>query len=225
MDILKSLIHALWQQDYNTLADPTLVWALYLILFMILFLENGLLPAAFLPGDSLLILVGVLISKGTMSFPLTVFILTSAASLGCWVSYIQGRWLGNTTLVQKWLSHLPEHYHQRAHQLFYRHGLSALLVGRFIAFVRTLLPTIAGLSGLSNARFQFFNWMSGLLWVLILTVLGFALGRTPLFLKYEDQLMFLLMLLPLVLLVFGLAGSLYVLWRKKRSVDQQREQP
>ncbi len=52
-------------------------------------------------------------------------------------------------------------YHQRAHNLFHRHGLSALLVGRFIAFVRTLLPTIAGLSGLSNARFQFFNWMSG----------------------------------------------------------------
>ncbi|MFG1173285.1 DedA family protein [Erwiniaceae bacterium CAU 1747] len=217
MDIFKDLIHALWQQDYITLADPTLVWALYFILFMILFLENGLLPAAFLPGDSLLILVGVLIAKGTMSFPLTLFILTTGASLGCWVSYIQGKWLGNTPLVQKWLSHLPAQYHQRAHQLFHRHGLSALLIGRFIAFVRTLLPTIAGLSGLSNARFQFFNWMSGLLWVLILTVLGFALGKTPLFRKYEDQLMFCLMLLPLVLLVFGLCGSLYVLWRKKTS--------
>ena len=80
--------------------------------------------------------------------------------------------------MQGWLSHLPAHYHQRAHNLFHRHGLSALLVGRFLAFVRTLLPTIAGLSGLSNARFQFFNWMSGLLWVLILTTLGFALGKT-----------------------------------------------
>ncbi|WP_428945068.1 DedA family protein [Pantoea sp. FN060301] len=219
MDIFKELIHALWQQDYESLADPSLVWAIYFVLFMILFLENGLLPAAFLPGDSLLILVGVLIAKGTMTFPLTLLILTTAASLGCWVSYIQGRWLGNTPTVQKWLSHLPAQYHQRAYQLFHRHGLSALLIGRFIAFVRTLLPTIAGLSGLSNARFQFFNWMSGLLWVLILTVLGFALGKTPLFLKYEDQLMFCLMLLPLVLLVFGLFGSLYVLWRKKRSPD------
>ena len=91
----------------------------------------------------------------------------------------------------------------------------ALLVGRFIAFVRTLLPTIAGLSGLNNARFQFFNWMSGLLWVLILTSLGYLLGKTPVFLKYEDQLMSCLMLLPVVLLVFGLAGSLVVLWKKK----------
>lgn len=69
MDILQALLHALWQQDYEMLSDPTLVWAIYGVLFMILFLENGLLPAAFLPGDSLLILVGVLIAKGTMGFP------------------------------------------------------------------------------------------------------------------------------------------------------------
>lgn len=221
MDIFKSLLQALWQQDYAALADPSLVWAIYLVLFIILFLENGLLPAAFLPGDSLLILVGVLIAKGTMSFTMTLLVLTTAASLGCWVSYIQGRWLGNTVTVQKWLSHLPAHYHQRAHQMFHRHGLSALLVGRFIAFVRTLLPTIAGLSGLSNTRFQFFNWVSAFLWVLILTVIGFALGKTPIFRQYEDQLMFCLMLLPLVLLVFGLCGSLYVLWRKKRSDNEK----
>ncbi|ATA20543.1 membrane protein DedA with SNARE-associated domain [Gibbsiella quercinecans] len=220
MDIIKQLLDALWQQDFETLANPSMVWTLYAILFMILFLENGLLPAAFLPGDSLLILVGVLVAKGTMNFPLTIFILTVAASTGCWVSYIQGKWLGNTRTVQGWLSHLPAHYHQRAHQLFHRHGLSALLIGRFLAFVRTLLPTIAGLSGLDNLRFQFFNWMSGLLWVLILTSCGFALGKTPMFRKYEDQLMFGLMLLPLVLLVAGLVGSLFVLWRKKRATSQ-----
>ncbi|HAT24116.1 MAG: DedA family protein [Pantoea sp.] len=217
MDILQALLQALWQQDYETLSDPTLVWAIYGVLFLILFLENGLLPAAFLPGDSLLILVGVLIAKGTMSFPLTVLVLTTGASLGCWISYIQGRWLGNTPTVQKWLSHLPAQYHARAHSLFHRHGLSALLIGRFIAFVRTLLPTIAGLSGLNNARFQFFNWVSALLWVLILTVFGFALGKTPIFRRYEDELMFCLMLLPLVLLVIGLVGSLVVLWRKRQA--------
>ena len=111
--------------------------------------------------------------------------------------------------MQNWLSHLPSHYHQRAHHLFHKHGLSALLIGRFIAFVRTLLPTIAGLSGLNNARFQFFNRMSGLLWVLNLAWL-----KTPVFLKYEDQLMSCLMLLPVALLVFGLIGSLVVLWKK-----------
>lgn len=214
MELLTQLLSALWSQDFETLANPSMIGMLYFVLFMILFLENGLLPAAFLPGDSLLVLVGVLIAKGAMGYPETLLLLTVAASLGCWVSYIQGRWLGNTRIVQNWLSHLPAHYHQRAHHLFHKHGLSALLIGRFIAFVRTLLPTIAGLSGLSSARFQFFNWMSGLLWVLILTALGYLLGKTPVFQKYEDQLMSCLMLLPVVLLVFGLIGSLVVLWKK-----------
>ncbi len=215
MEIIQQLLYALWQQDYETLSNPSLVWTIYILLFTILFLENGLLPAAFLPGDSLLVLVGVLISKDALSFPVTLVILTVAASLGCWMSYIQGRLLGNTQLVQGWLAHLPAHYHERAHQLFHRHGLSALLIGRFLAFIRTLLPTIAGLSGLNNARFQFFNWASGFLWVLILISIGFALGKTPVFLKYEDELMFVLILLPLALLVTGLFASLYVLWKKK----------
>jgi len=225
MDILKSLVHALWQQDFETLADPTLVWTIYLVLFVILCLENGLLPAAFLPGDSLLILVGVLIAKGTMNFPMTLLVLTVAASLGSWLSYLQGKWLGNTRLVQSWLAHLPVHYHQRSHLMFHRHGLSALLVGRFIAFVRTLMPTIAGLSGLSNARFQLFNWLSAMLWVVILTTLGFLLGKTRLFMYYEDELMLGLMLLPLVLLVIGLVGSLMLLWRNKHAQNKKKGQP
>lgn len=217
MELLSQLLHALWSQDFETLSQTGMIGMLYFVLFVILFLENGLLPAAFLPGDSLLVLVGVLIAKGALGYPQTLLLLTVAASTGCWLSYIQGRWIGNTRLVQKWLSHLPAHYHQRAHHLLHKHGLAALLVGRFIAFVRTLLPTIAGLSGLSNTRFQFFNWMSGLLWVLILTTLGYLLGITPVFKKYEDALMSCLMLLPVVLLVIGLVGSLVVLWKKKHS--------
>ncbi|MBI6549236.1 DedA family protein [Xenorhabdus lircayensis] len=217
MEIVTDLIYALWHQDYETLANPSSVWAIYILLFTILFLENGILPAAFLPGDSLLILVGVLIAKETMSFPVTLAILTVGASLGCWVGYLQGRWLGNTKLVQGWLSHLPAHYHQRAHNLFHRHGLSALLIGRFLAFVRTLLPTLAGLAGLNNGRFQIFNWLSGFLWVTILTTLGYALGKSPLFRQYEEYLMNFLVLLPLGLLLIGLIGSLVVIWRKKRT--------
>ncbi|MFP1923824.1 DedA family protein [Lonsdalea quercina] len=222
MEMIKELLNALWHQNFDILANPKLVWTIYGLLFLILVLENGLLPAAFLPGDSLLILVGVLIAKGTMNYPFTIALLTTAASLGCWMSYLQGKWLGNTRLVQSWLSHLPVHYHQRAHQLFHRHGLSALLIARFLAFIRTLLPTIAGLSGLNNARFQFFNWMSAFLWVIILVSLGYALGNTPVFRKYEGQLMFFLMMLPLVLLCIGLVGSLVVLWRKKRAVNSRK---
>lgn len=217
METMQQLFFALWHQDYETLSNPSLLWAIYIMLFAILFLENGLLPAAFLPGDSLLILVGVLIAKDTLDFPTTLIVLTAGASLGCWVGYLQGRWLSNTKIVKGWLSHLPPHYHQRAHSLFHRHGLAALLVGRFLAFVRTLLPMLAGIAGLNSRRFQFFNWLSGFLWVGILTSLGYGLGISPIFRKYEHHLMNILMLILVVLLVFGLLASLWVVWKRKRT--------
>lgn len=67
MELLTQLLQALWAQDFETLANPSMIGMLYFVLFVILFLENGLLPAAFLPGDSLLVLVGVLIAKGAMA--------------------------------------------------------------------------------------------------------------------------------------------------------------
>lgn len=217
METMQQLFFALWHQDYETLSNPSLLWAIYIMLFAILFLENGLLPAAFLPGDSLLILVGVLIAKDTLDFPTTLIVLTAGASLGCWVGYLQGRWLSNTRIVKGWLSHLPPHYHQRAHNLFHRHGLAALLVGRFLAFIRTLLPMLAGIAGLNSRRFQFFNWLSGFLWIGILTTLGYGLGISPIFRKYEHHLMNILMLIPVVLLVFGLIASLWVVWKRRRT--------
>ncbi len=216
MAVLTDILHALWQHDFSVLADPKVLWVVYAVLFITLFLENGLLPASFLPGDSLLLLTGALIAKGVMSFIPTLIILVIAASLGCWLSYIQGRWLGHTKLVKGWLLQLPAHYHQRAHQMFIQHGLMALLVGRFLAFVRTILPTLAGISGLNNARFQLFNWLSALLWVGVVISLGFALSHIPIVKRHEDQVMAGLMILPVLLLVVGLAGALLVIWKKRK---------
>ena len=90
MAVIQNIITALWQHDFAALADPHVVGIVYFVMFATLFLENGLLPASFLPGDSLLLLAGALIGKGVMDFAPTMVILTSAASLGCWLSYLQG---------------------------------------------------------------------------------------------------------------------------------------
>ncbi|MFJ3267988.1 DedA family protein [Serratia liquefaciens] len=219
MDVLREIVHALWQQDFIALADPSVIWVVYAVLFTTLFLENGLLPASFLPGDSLLLLSGALIAKGVMAFVPTLIILTVAASLGCWLSYLQGRWLGHTSLVKGWLLQLPAQYHQRAHNLFNRHGLTALVIGRFLGFVRTLLPTMAGISGLNSTRFQFFNWLSAVIWVGAVVGLGYAFSQIPLVKRYESQVMTGLMILPLVLLLVGLVGGMLVIWRKKRAAS------
>ncbi|BCU54109.1 DedA family general envelope maintenance protein YghB [Enterobacter kobei] len=215
MVVIQNIIAALWHHDFAALADPHVVGVVYLVMFATLFLENGLLPASFLPGDSLLLLTGALIARGVMDFVPALVILTTAASLGCWLSYIQGRWLGNTRVVKSWLAQLPVKYHERATCMFERHGLLALLVGRFLAFVRTLLPTMAGISGLSNRRFQFFNWLSALLWVGAVTSLGYALSMIPFVKRHEDQVMTFLMILPIFLLIVGLLGTVVVVIKKK----------
>ncbi|MBK5144696.1 DedA family protein [Budviciaceae bacterium BWR-B9] len=215
MGSITDLFQALLHQDFKTLANPEFLWAIYGILFLIIFLENGLLPAAFLPGDSLLLLAGALVAQGSLHFLLTIAVLSTAAALGCWFSYLQGRWLGKTKTVQGWMSKIPAHYHQRAHQLFHRHGFFALLIGRFLAFVRTLLPTIAGLSALDAKRFQIFNWLSAVLWVSVVTTLGYLISLTPLYKHHEAAVMNGLMILPVALLVIGLIGSLIVVLKKK----------
>lgn len=215
MVVIQDIVAALWQHDFAALANPRVVGIVYLVMFATLFLENGLLPASFLPGDSLLLLAGALIAKGVMGYVPTLIILTTAASLGCWLSYLQGRWLGNTRVVKGWMSQLPDKYLQRATCMFDRHGLLALLAGRFLAFVRTLLPTMAGISGLSNRRFQLFNWLSAVLWVGVVTSLGYALSMIPFVKRHEDQVMTCLMILPIVLLVAGLLGTVIVVIKKK----------
>lgn len=217
MALITDLFSSLWHQDYQALSDPSLVWAIYGMLFVIIFLENGLLPASFLPGDSLLLLAGALIAKGTMHFPLTLVVLVAAAGLGCWFSYLQGRWLGKTKTMQRWITQLPEQYHRRAEYLFHKHGFAALMIARFLAFIRTLFPTLAGLSEVDARRFQIFNWLSAILWVGSIVTLGYTMSLTPFFKHHEDDIMMLLMILPVALLVIGLTGALLVVWRNKKS--------
>jgi hypothetical protein len=89
MELLTQLLHALWAQDFETLANPSMIGMLYFVLFMILFLENGLLPAAFLPGDSLLVLGRRAVRQRGDGIPANHFVTDRGASLGCWVSYIR----------------------------------------------------------------------------------------------------------------------------------------
>lgn len=217
MQVLNEIVMAIWHHDFAKLNNPDILWIIYAVLFTIIILENGILPAAFLPGDTLLILSGALIAKGVLSFIPTIIILTIAASLGCWLGFLQGRWLSDTHLVKQWLKQIPQEYHDRANRLFNNQGLYALLIGRFLAFVRTLLSVFAGLSTLSHRRFQLFNWLSGLLWIGIIVSLGYAINQIPFIKRHENIVMNILIFLPILLLISGFIGSLVVYWKHKKS--------
>lgn len=96
-----------------------------------------------------------------------------------------------------------------------RHGLLALLTGRFLAFICTLLPTATGIFGLPSHRLQPFDWLGALLWAGVVTGLGYALNMISLMKHHEDQVMICLMILPAALLLAGLLGTLFVAIKKK----------
>ncbi|CAD83580.1 putative inner membrane protein [Candidatus Blochmanniella floridana] len=184
MNSLKELLSAVNQGNLTFIFNIKLILMIYVLVFVVLFVENAMLLAFFLPGDSLLIIVGILIAKGILNFFITLLALTIAVSLGSWVSYLQGRFLKNSSIFKRWLSYLPIRSYQRASNMLDKHGLCTLFVGRFVTFLRTVLPTMAGVSGLNFLKFQLFNWISSFTWVLILIIVGFCLGQSKYLLNF-----------------------------------------
>lgn len=227
METILTIYQALITLNRDYLAEPTVLFFVYIMLFSILFLENSVLPAAFLPGDSLLFITGVLIGKDVFHFGWVNLTLIGGASIGTWFGYFQGRWLGNTRIVQRWLTHLPAHYHQRSHVLMEKYGLAALFLGRFIPFVRTLLPILAGLSGLQSVRFHIYNWVSATIWIFLITSLGYLVGISRLFEHHEQQFLNFLLLIPVALLFLGLITSFWLVFKrwkiKKRTEEKQKD--
>lgn len=213
---IKELLAALWNQDFQTLSDPEIVLLLYAVLFAILVLENGFLPATFLPGDSLLLLTGTLAAHDIINFWKILGVLTLGALIGSELGYVQGRWLSETKTVKRWLSHIPRKYHNRTRAMLHKYGVLALLIARFTAFVRTMMPLFIGVSGMERRRFHIVNGISGFLWVGLLVSFSYFLSRTEFFQRYQSAVMTVLTVIPVILLVFGLLTSVYFVWKSRR---------
>lgn len=182
MNLIRNLFDIITDNCVTTSYEK-LIFHIYLLVCIILFLEHAILLAFFLPGDSLLIILGILISKGILNFLLTLSSVTIAVGLGSWISYLQGKFFKDKKILQQWISYLPKQSYKKAQLMLSKHGLYALFIGRFLMFIRTALPTIAGISGLNSVRFQLFNWISSLIWVLILISIGLFIDYTE-FLTY-----------------------------------------
>jgi membrane-associated protein len=144
----------------------------------IVFAESGLLIGFMLPGDSLLVTAGLLASHGFFSYPILAVIVFVAAVAGDAVGYTFGRRVGRRIFKRKGsLLFDPEHL-RRAEEFYERHGGKAIIIARFMPFVRTFAPIVAGVGKMSYPRFAFFNVTGALLWAVGLSGLGYALGET-----------------------------------------------
>jgi membrane-associated protein len=157
---------------------------IYLVLFLIVFAETGLVVTPILPGDSLLFASGALAATGALNVWMVLGLLLAAAVLGDAVNYSVGWYIGprvftasDTTGVLHRL--LNRDHLARAHAFFERHGGKAVVLGRFVPIVRTFVPFVAGAGDMRYSTFAFFNVAGALLWVGICVGAGYGLGNVP----------------------------------------------
>lgn len=153
------------------------VWV-YLLLFLIVFAETGLVVTPFLPGDSLLFVAGTLAAAGGMDVLWLCAVLSVAAILGDTVNYWVGNWFG-TRLFRDDARWLKREYLDRTHQFYERHGGKTIILARFVPIVRTFAPFVAGMGRMSYFTFFAYNVAGALLWVFSLVLAGFYFGNLP----------------------------------------------
>ena len=153
----------------------------YLVLFGVIFVETGLVIAPFLPGDSLLFGVGAVAaidSRGTLSAPLAALVLILAAVLGNTVNYAIGRLIGPPAFSGRYRL-LKVEYLRRTEEFFARHGGKAIALSRFLPIIRTCIPFVAGVGRMPYGRFQGYNIVGALGWVLLFLGGGYFFGNIP----------------------------------------------
>ena len=154
---------------------------IYLILFLIIFSETGLVVTPFLPGDSLLFAAGALAAldtSNTLTAPLLSLVLAVAAIVGNTTNYHIGKWIGPRAFNGQ-IRFLKVEYLQRTEAFFLKHGAMTIVLSRFVPILRTCAPFVAGAGRMPYGRFQAYNIGGGLGWVLSLTWAGFFFGNLP----------------------------------------------
>ena len=158
------------------------VWV-YLILFLIVFCETGLVVTPFLPGDSLLFIAGALTATGSGAGQLDLLMLNllliAAAVLGNTTNYWIGRYFGPKVFGWEDSRFFNRRAFDKAHSFYERHGGKTIVITRFLPILRTFAPFVAGVAQMTHARFQFYNISGGVLWVVSLTLAGYLFGNIP----------------------------------------------
>ncbi len=182
----------------------------YGVLFAIVFVETGLVVMPFLPGDSLLFIVGAFSAAGTLNGPLAFGLLWAAAVLGNISNYFIGRAIGHRVFTWKDSRWFNRKAFDRAHAFYERYGGITIVVTRFIPFLRTFAPFVAGVAEMSYAKFLIYNIGGGGLWVGSLMAAGHLFGNIP-WIKHN------LGLLTLGIIVLSLLPVGFGWWKTRRA--------
>lgn len=206
MELLKSLLDLFLHLDEylaNIITNYG-AWT-YGILFVVIFIETGLVVMPFLPGDSLLFAAGTFAALGSLNVWGLIGLLCIAAVGGDAVNYSIGHYLGERAYNIKWIK---KEYLEKTHAFFEKHGGKAIFLARFVPIVRTFAPFVAGIGKMSYAYFATYNIVGGVSWVALFTLLGYFFGNIPFVKKNFEFVIIAIILISVV--------PMFVEWWKAR---------
>ena len=175
----------------------------YALLFIIIFVETGVVVMPFLPGDSLLFVVGAMCGVGLMNYPLVVGLLFAAAVLGNQSNYTVGRAIGPKVFQWENSRWFNKAAFDQAHAFYERHGGITLVAARFVPFLRTFAPFVAGVAQMTRAKFTFFDVVGGALWVGGIVTVGYFFGNIPWVKLHLDKIIWAMIFVPGLLVLLG----------------------
>ena len=175
----------------------------YVLLFMIVFTETGVVVMPFLPGDSLLFITGALCGAGLMSLPLAMGVLLAAAILGDQCNYTIGRYLGPKVFQWEGSRFFNKGAFDKAHAFYETYGGITIILARFMPFLRTFVPFVAGVAAMSRKKFSLYNVVGAVIWVVGLCLAGYIFGNLPWVQANLSKIIWALILVPGLIAIGG----------------------
>lgn len=175
----------------------------YALLFIIVFVETGVVVMPFLPGDSLLFIVGAMCGAGLMDYPLACGVLLAAAILGDQCNYTIGRFIGLKVFQWEDSRWFNRKAFDSAHNFYERYGGVTIILARFMPFIRTFAPFVGGVAHMSRAKFTMFNVVGALVWVFGIVTAGYFFGNLPWVKDNLEKIIWALILVPGLIAIYG----------------------
>ena len=197
MDILAFLLDFVFHVDRH-LQDFVQAYGgwVYALLFLIVFVETGVVVMPFLPGDSLLFVVGTLCGTGMMDLSTSLLLLTAAAVAGNQSNYTIGRWVGPRVFGWEQSRWFNRRAFDQAHAFYEEHGGITIVLARFMPFVRTFAPFVAGVAQMTRSRFTLYDVTGGAAWVCSITLAGYLFGNIPFVREHLSHIIWAMILIP-----------------------------
>ncbi|MFM6986469.1 MAG: DedA family protein [Hydrogenophaga sp.] len=175
----------------------------YALLFLIIFVETGLVVMPFLPGDSLLFIVGALCGAGLMDWSIAAGLMLAAAILGDQTNYSIGRYFGPKVFQWENSRFFNKNAFNQAHNFYERYGGVTIILARFMPFIRTFAPFVAGVAEMTRSKFTAYNVAGAIIWVIGLTAAGYFFGNLPWVQAHLSKIIWALIIVPGLIALWG----------------------